>query len=199
MKLGGVGDQASAPIASLPIAPALATLFEAFRAGRSCTFTYRGRDAHASSRGGSRRSAATGTSSASTATATRCARSAPTASTATSRSASRDAFDAARRLPRPTTTSRTAAWLLGDAPPVTVRLAVDADHVDGVLGELGADARVDDRRADGDTVVEVTVTNRAAFRSFVLGFLEHAEVLEPPDVRADDRRLARDASRPVRA
>jgi hypothetical protein len=31
----------------------------------------------------------------------------------------------------------------------------------------------------------MTVTNRAAFRTFVLGFLEHAEVLDPPDIRAD--------------
>ena len=41
MKLGGVGDQASAPIASLPIAPALATLFDAFRRRAVVTFTYR--------------------------------------------------------------------------------------------------------------------------------------------------------------
>ena len=33
--------------------------------------------------------------------------------------------------------------------------------------------------------MEVTVTNRAAFRSFVLGFLEHAEVLDPPEMRAE--------------
>ena len=42
MKLGGVGDQASAPIASLPIAPALATLFDAFRRRAVVNFTYRG-------------------------------------------------------------------------------------------------------------------------------------------------------------
>jgi predicted DNA-binding transcriptional regulator YafY len=34
-------------------------------------------------------------------------------------------------------------------------------------------------------IVEVTVNNRPAFRSFVLGFLEHAEILDPPDLRAD--------------
>ena len=34
-------------------------------------------------------------------------------------------------------------------------------------------------------VVELSVANRAAFRTFVLGFLEHAEVLEPPELRAD--------------
>ena len=39
------------------------------------------------------------------------------------------------------------------------------------------------RRPDGSVVVELTVTNRDAFRSFVLGFLEHAEVLGPPELR----------------
>ena len=29
------------------------------------------------------------------------------------------------------------------------------------------------------------MTNRAAFRSFALGFLEHAEILDPPDMRAE--------------
>src|SRR5262249_61060352 len=42
MKLGEVGEQSSAPIASLPIAPALATLFEAYRHRAVVTFGYRG-------------------------------------------------------------------------------------------------------------------------------------------------------------
>ena len=109
MKLGGVGDGAGGPIASLPIAPALATLFEAFRHRAVVTFrTAAGRGP--SSRGACRRSAGTGTSSASTATATPCARSAPTASTATSRSAT-GRVRGARRLPprRPRRGSAVAA------------------------------------------------------------------------------------------
>ena len=43
MKLGGIGGEVTAPIASLPIAPALATLFEAFRHRAIVTFSYRGR------------------------------------------------------------------------------------------------------------------------------------------------------------
>ena len=39
--------------------------------------------------------------------------------------------------------------------------------------------------AGGAVVVELPVTNRAAFRSFVLSFLDHAEVLEPADLRDD--------------
>jgi predicted DNA-binding transcriptional regulator YafY len=74
-------------------------------------------------------------------------------------------------------------WLLSDAPAVNVRLAVDPDHLDGVVAELGADARVEEA-ADGKTFVDVAVSNQAAFRSFVLGFLEHAEIVDPPEVRA---------------
>jgi proteasome accessory factor B len=40
-----------------------------------------------------------------------------------------------------------------------------------------------ERRPDGSVVLRVAVTNRDAFRSFVLGFLDHAEILGPPDIR----------------
>jgi len=39
-------------------------------------------------------------------------------------------------------------------------------------------------RDDGAIIIEVAVTNEVAFRSFVLTFLEHAEILEPADLRA---------------
>jgi predicted DNA-binding transcriptional regulator YafY len=42
-----------------------------------------------------------------------------------------------------------------------------------------------DERPDGSVVVAMTVTNRDNFRSFVLTFLDHAEVLSPPDLRAE--------------
>jgi predicted DNA-binding transcriptional regulator YafY len=39
------------------------------------------------------------------------------------------------------------------------------------------------RHADGSVEVDVPCGNLAAFRSWLIGFLEHAEVLSPPDVR----------------
>src|SRR5207237_929851 len=72
---------------------------------------------------------------------------------------------------------------LGGEPALTARLVVDASHRDAVVARVGEDA-VAERRADG-VVVEVVVTNRAAFRSFALEFLDHAEVLDPPELRAD--------------
>jgi predicted DNA-binding transcriptional regulator YafY len=53
-----------------------------------------------------------------------------------------------------------------------------------MLAQLGTDATVVDD-SSGETLIELIVTNRSAFRAFLLGFLEHAQVVEPPDVRAE--------------
>jgi predicted DNA-binding transcriptional regulator YafY len=42
---------------------------------------------------------------------------------------------------------------------------------------------VAEQRPDGSVVLELQVRDVAAFRSFVLAFLEHAEVLDPPSLR----------------
>jgi hypothetical protein len=47
---------------------------------------------------------------------------------------------------------------------------------------LGRDAVIESRD-DGSMVFEVAVTNWPAFRSFVLSFLEHAELLAPVELR----------------
>jgi proteasome accessory factor B len=61
---------------------------------------------------------------------------------------------------------------------------VHGERAAAVVRELG-DERVLERRADGSVVVEVPCANLPAFRSWVLGFVEFAEVLGPDDVRAD--------------
>ena len=81
-------------------------------------------------------------------------------------------------------------WQFGDEAPVTARLLVDAGHAAwarrhlAVRGAAGGGTAVEER-PDGRVVVEVEVTNWPAFRSLVLNFLEHAELLEPPELRAD--------------
>jgi len=181
MKLGGVGDQASAPIASLPIAPALATLFDAFRRRAVVTFPYRTETRTVEPWGLSSKRGhwyVVGFDRDRDAVrAFRADRIDGDVEVGES-----GAFDVPDDF-RPDDHIEDRGWLLGDAPPVNVRLAVDADHLDGVLGELGADARVE-KDADGRTFVDVSVSNKAAFRSFVLGFLEHAEIVDPPAVRA---------------
>ncbi len=59
---------------------------------------------------------------------------------------------------------------------------IDAIRSAAVERELGSD-RVVERHADGSIVVAVPTNNLAAFRSWVLGLLDHAVVESPDDVR----------------
>lgn len=61
---------------------------------------------------------------------------------------------------------------------------VDAAWAAAVERELGS-ARVVERDDDGSIRIEVPCANRPAFRSWVLGLTDHAEVIEPPDLRAE--------------
>jgi proteasome accessory factor B len=72
----------------------------------------------------------------------------------------------------------------GDAQPVTAQVLVDAPRAAWVVDQLG-EQTVAERRDDGSVVVELSVVNRDAFRTWVLELLEHAEVLAPADLRAE--------------
>jgi predicted DNA-binding transcriptional regulator YafY len=72
------------------------------------------------------------------------------------------------------------AWRIGEEEEQTARLLVDSGQAVWARQALGEPAEV---RPDGSAVFEVGVTNSAAFRSFVLGFLDHAEILGPPPLR----------------
>jgi proteasome accessory factor B len=76
-------------------------------------------------------------------------------------------------------------WSLGDGPYHDVRVLVDADRAEAaVRSAAGADVET---RDDGSVVLTLAVRNRDALRSFVLGFLDGAEILDPPDARDDMR------------
>jgi proteasome accessory factor B len=75
-------------------------------------------------------------------------------------------------------------WELGEGEPVAARLLVDADQVPLARMQLPADTPWEER-PDGSAVATVGVVNAAAFRSFVLTFLDHVEVLDPPALRDD--------------
>lgn len=74
----------------------------------------------------------------------------------------------------------------GDADAVVrdARVRVDAGPAAGVVADLGDD-RVLARYGDGSVEVAVPYVNADAFRTWVLGLMEHAEVLEPADLRDD--------------
>ena len=77
-----------------------------------------------------------------------------------------------------------APWRMGDEEEVEAVLLVDAEQAPWAVAKLGEGA-MRERRPDGSAVVTLSVTNRDAFRTFALGFLHHAEVLGPPELRQD--------------
>jgi proteasome accessory factor B len=182
MKLGSRTAPGQAPIASLPLVPVLAPLFDAFRRRAVVTFTHRGRARTLESWGlTSQRGHWYVVGLDHDRGAIRAFR------------ADRIEGDVAIGPPdaftipddfRPELHIEDRAWMLGTGEPTTVQLVVDAGYTDWIGPELGDDATVEPR-ADGSTLVTLPVVDRSAFRSFALGFLDHAEVLGPADVRAD--------------
>jgi predicted DNA-binding transcriptional regulator YafY len=74
--------------------------------------------------------------------------------------------------------------MLGEgAEPTMAHVLIDAALVPSVLREFGNQSVIENRD-DGSVVVEVPCGNEGPFRSWLLGLVEHAEVLSPSDVRA---------------
>lgn len=76
-------------------------------------------------------------------------------------------------------------WLLGDEVISEATVLIDADQAAWAVAQAGEGGSVAEEREDGSVVLRMPVANPAALRSFVLGFLDHAEVLGPPEARAD--------------
>jgi proteasome accessory factor B len=74
-------------------------------------------------------------------------------------------------------------WELGDEAPVVAEVMIDQPHARWAAARLGPNAVV--TQTDQATVFRFQVRNVDAFRSFVLGFLHHAEVVSPPHLRED--------------
>jgi predicted DNA-binding transcriptional regulator YafY len=183
MKLGELHGEAEAPIASLPLVPGLATLFEAFRRRAPVTFVYRGERRTVepwgltSKRGhwylvGYDR----GRGAVRSFRADRVGDDVEVGEPA--------AFDAPADF-SPDDHIEDRPWMFGDAAPVVVDVLVDHGHLEGALAAFGADATVDPQHDGNGTVVHVPVVERAAFRAVVLDLMDHAEVLAPPEVREE--------------
>lgn len=83
----------------------------------------------------------------------------------------------------PRATFPTDPKLLGDEPSARAEVLVDEPRATTIERELGPGA-VTARRDDGSIVVSVPCTNLDAFRSWLFGLGEHAEVLGPIEVRS---------------
>ncbi|HVL26659.1 MAG TPA: WYL domain-containing protein [Acidimicrobiales bacterium] len=183
-KLGGeVAEAGPAPttaVAALPGTDHLVPLFGAISARRPVAFTYRGRqrslDPHRLSFRNGHWYLAAHDRAAGEERSYRLDRIESAVEAGEAGTAAPPAAGPASATPSP--------WELGGEEPVTARLLVDAGQAGWAEGHVGPSA-VTERRPDGSVVLEVRVTNRDAFRSFVLGFLDHAEVLGPPELRAD--------------
>jgi predicted DNA-binding transcriptional regulator YafY len=185
-KLGGRTHDGTAvpPLAALPVVEALPRLFEAYRRRAVATFAYRGEERRLE----------------------------PWAIVfrrghwyAVGRDGLRDAPRSFRvdriggevvvgrpgafERPAPFDPSRVLAdepWRSGVDAAVEARLLVDADQAPWVSAQPGIEVeRGAPEGTGGAVVVRLAVTNRDAFRSFVLGLLDHAEVLGPPELRAE--------------
>jgi proteasome accessory factor B len=86
--------------------------------------------------------------------------------------------------PAPASVAPAPPWRMGDEEEVQARVLVDASQAPWAVAEVGPES-VEETRGDGSVVLSFRVTNRNAFRTFVLGFLDHAEVVGPPELRRD--------------
>jgi predicted DNA-binding transcriptional regulator YafY len=182
LKLGGLESVAAPTLAALPDVPALPALFDAYRRRARVSFTYRGGPRRLDPYGILFRNGhwyAVGND---------CDREAIRAFRADRIESGiepgpggsferPEGFDPASAL-------RAEPWRFGDEEPVEALVLISATQAGWVEADLGGRA-VAERRDDGAIVVRMAVTNREAFRSWVLGLLDHAEVLAPPGLRTD--------------
>jgi len=181
-KLGGLEGEAATAVAALPTVPELPALFDAYRERATVTFTYRGQRrrvdpwgivfrrghwyvvGHDHDRNEER--------------AFRIDRIEGAVDVGAPSS-----FEPPARLD-PRKLLGDEPWRFGDDTPVIARVRVDGARAPAVVHQVG-EAVVTAHDADGSVVLTLPVTNIDAFRSFVLGLLDGAEVLDPPELRAD--------------
>lgn len=78
---------------------------------------------------------------------------------------------------------RDEPWQFGEDEPVSARIVADVVVAADLARSLGSEPVR--RHPDGSATFEVAVSDRAAFRSFVLGYLDRVEVLSPPALRRE--------------
>jgi proteasome accessory factor C len=77
-----------------------------------------------------------------------------------------------------------APWRPGGEDHIVMRIHVDALEGPRVAEEVGHD-KVDRRHDDGSVDLSLAVASFPAIRSWVIGLLDHAEILAPPEFREE--------------
>ncbi|HUZ09741.1 MAG TPA: WYL domain-containing protein [Acidimicrobiales bacterium] len=181
LKLGATGLGESRPVASLVPPPALVPLFEAVRSRAEVVFAYRGlgrrvapgglwfRSGHWYLVGWDRDRAA-----------------ARTFRVDRMEGRPDPGVPGSGELPQgfdPSEAAPDDPWRIGEGDEGDALLWVDPVESGRVVEEVGESA-VLERKDDGSVVLRLGVTSTDAFRSWVLGLLDHAEVIGPPPLRA---------------
>jgi len=92
-----------------------------------------------------------------------------------------DAGEAEQLVPITSGPGSLLGWELGDSDPVTAVVRIDPDYASVAHHVFGGVEKV----ADGSFEARVQVRNVEAFRSAVLTFLDHAEIISPDEIRDD--------------
>jgi predicted DNA-binding transcriptional regulator YafY len=180
VKLGVADTDSPSPVASLPSLPQLPRLHEALRARAPVRFGYRGEERRVEPYGLLFRSGfwyLVGWDQARRALRTfRVDRmdDGPNVGAA-------GAFEPPAGFD-PATAFPDEPWRVGEGEVVPAEVLVDQLQAPLVEAELGESA-VLERRRDGSVLVRLEVANEDAFRSWVLGLLEHAVVVGPEPLR----------------
>ena len=182
MKLGGREGDRAQTIAELPIVPALAPVFEATRRRAPVRFTYKGEARHLEPWGlSSKRGRWYVVGFDLDRGQVRVFRAdrieGPVELGADESFEVPDDF-------RPEAELAEEPWQLGGGEPTPVRVRVDAGRAADLAARAHHAADVE-WQPDGGVVVTFAVTNVDGLRSLVFEYLEHAEVLDPPAVRAE--------------
>jgi predicted DNA-binding transcriptional regulator YafY len=75
-------------------------------------------------------------------------------------------------------------WEIGAGEITLARVLIDSEIAPAVLAE-DPDLRVVETRPDGSLVLELDVRNPPGLRSFMMNFLDRAEILSPEEFRHD--------------
>jgi proteasome accessory factor C len=75
-------------------------------------------------------------------------------------------------------------WRAEGEDHVVTRILVDGREGPRIAEEVGSD-KVESRGDDGSVTIALRVAGFPAVRSWILGLLDHAEILEPPEFRAE--------------
>lgn len=180
VKLGVADTDSPSPVASLPSLPQLPRLHEALRARAPVRFGYRGEERQVEPYGLLFRSGfwyLVGRDQARRALRTfRVDRMDGRLTVGSGGDFEPPAdFDAATAFPE-------EPWRVGEGEVIPAQVLVDQLQAPLVEAELGERAVIE-RRGDGSVLVRLEVANEDAFRSWVLGLLEHAVVVEPAPLR----------------